>query len=286
MVSISGQTRVYGVFGDPIAHTLSPLMQNATFREYGVEAVYVPFHVRPCDLPEAVAGIRALDVAGVNVTVPHKEKILPLLDQVDGTARLIGAVNTVVNQDGHLIGYNTDASGFIRSVQHELQFAPQHSKVLLLGAGGASRAVAVALAEHRVAQLIIANRTVQRAEHLVGELREHFSAVDFTATGYHDACFRESLADVDLVINATSVGLRGEDISFLPLENIKGGTLIYDMLYSLSETALIKKAKAFDLPAADGLGMLSAQGEDAFYLWTGIRPATGFMRRCLENSRS
>ena len=286
MFSISGSTRVYGIFGDPIAHTLSPLMQNATFQQYGVDAVYIPFHVKPRDLSNAVAGVKALGVAGINVTVPHKEKILPLLDQVDGTARMIGAVNTVVNQDGRLIGYNTDASGFMRSVQQEFQFSPRNKKILILGAGGASRAVAVALAENRVAHLTLANRTVQRAERLVHELGAHFSAVDFAATGYHDARFIDCLGNVDLIVNATSVGLRGEDINFLPLEDIKGGTLIYDMLYSLSETALIKKAKDCGLSAADGLGMLSAQGEDAFYLWTGIRPESGFMRRCLENSRS
>jgi len=280
-MSLSGKSRVYGLLGDPVAHSLSPLMQNHAFHSYGIDAVYTPFHVVPNNLPAAVAGLRALDIAGVSVTIPHKETILALLDQVDPAAQLIGAVNTVVNNNGSLIGHNTDASGFISTIQQELNFQPAGHEVLILGAGGACRAAAVALASADVKTITIANRHQARAEKLVNDLEVHFPAVQFSATNYLSGLFLDSLSAVDLVVNTTSVGLHGEDVSFLPLENIKCSALIFDMIYSPSETPLIKNARSLGLVCADGLGMLAAQGEDAFYLWTGIRLPAGFMRNFL-----
>ena len=129
---LSGKSRVYGLLGDPVAHSLSPLMQNHAFQSHGIDAIYAPFHVAAEKLPAAVAGLRALDVAGVNVTIPHKETILPLLDRVDPSAQLIGAVNTVVNNRGMLTGFNTDATGFISSVKQDLKFSPAGHEVLVL----------------------------------------------------------------------------------------------------------------------------------------------------------
>jgi len=280
-MSLSGKSRIYGLLGDPVAHSLSPLMQNHAFHSYNIDAVYVPFHVVPNDLPAAVAGLRALNVAGVNVTIPHKETILSSLDQVDPAAQLIGAVNTVVNNNGTLIGYNTDASGFISTVQKELKFQSFGSEVIILGAGGACRAAAVALASAGVKTITIANRHQLRAEELVEDLKIHFSAVQFFATNYLEDLFFDSLFSADLIVNSTSVGLYGEDVNFLPLENIKCSALMFDMIYSPTETPLIKSARSFGLLCADGLGMLAAQGEDAFYLWTGVRLPAGFMRQFL-----
>ncbi len=282
MVSLSGGSKVYGILGDPVAHSLSPLMQNRAFLEYGIDATYVPFHVCSNDLPSAVVGIRALNVAGVNVTIPHKEAILPLLDHVDPTAQLIGAVNTVVNRDGVLFGYNTDASGFMRSVSQDLPFDAKNSHVVLLGAGGASRAAAVALASSGVTSITIANRHQGRAEKIISDLIDHFPQVLFSAIDYNHDRYLDSLPLADLIVNATSIGLHGEDLKFLPLERIKGSALIYDMIYSLSETPLIKKSRARKLFCADGLGMLAAQGEDAFTLWTDIALTNGFMLQILS----
>lgn len=280
-MSLSGKSRIYGLLGDPVAHSLSPLMQNHAFLSYNIDAVYVPFHVVSNDLPAAVAGLRALDVAGVNVTIPHKETILSSLDQVDPAAQLIGAVNTVVNNNGTLIGYNTDASGFISTIQKELQFQSFDSEVIILGAGGACRAAAVALASAGVKTITIANRHQTRAEDLVRDLEIHFPAVQIFATNYQGEVFFDSLSSADLIVNTTSVGLHGEEVNFLPLENIKCSALIFDMIYSPSETPLIKSARSLGLLCADGLGMLAAQGEDAFFLWTGIRLPSGFMRQFL-----
>jgi shikimate dehydrogenase len=278
---LSGKSSIYGLLGDPVAHSLSPVMQNHAFHSYNIDAVYVPFHVVPNDLSAAVAGLRALNVAGVNVTIPHKETILSCLDQVDPTAQLIGAVNTVVNSNGILIGYNTDASGFINTIQLELGFYPAEREVLILGAGGAGRAATVALASAGVKTVTIANRHQARAEELVKDLESHFPAVQFFVTNFQQQLFFDSLSSVDLIVNSTSVGLHGEDVNFLPLENIKCSALIFDMIYSPTETLLIKNARSLGLFCADGLGMLAAQGEDAFFLWTGIRLPSGFMRQFL-----
>ena len=283
-MSISGKSRIYGLLGDPVAHSLSPLMHNTAFSQQNIDAVYVPFHVSPQQLAPAIDGLRALNVAGVNVTIPHKETILPFLDEVDPVARLIGAVNTVVNNSGKLIGYNTDTSGFIRAIHQELNFNPKNRTILLLGAGGACRAAAVGLASTGVKSIIIANRQLSRAEILIDHLRPHFSSVHFKASNYNDNSYIEALSTADLIVNTTSVGLKKEKLNFLPLEDIKGGALIYDMIYSLPETPLIRSVRSMGLLGADGLGMLAAQGEDAFFLWTGIKLPTGYMRKILMES--
>ncbi len=278
---LSGTSRVYGLLGDPVAHSLSPLMQNRAFQAHHIDAVYLPFHVFPDDLPVAVNGIRALNIAGVNVTIPHKEAVLPLLDKIDPEAKLIGAVNTIVNRDGVLIGHNTDASGFIRSLRQESKLTLEGCDVLLLGAGGACRAAAVGLALAGVKSIFITNRHLERAEKLIDDLIPHFPAVGFSAVSYDKDRYLQALSHVDLIVNATSIGLHGGKVNFLPLEYIKGSALIYDMIYSLSETTLIKDARSRRLHCTDGLGMLAAQGEDAFFLWTGVRLATGFMHKVL-----
>jgi len=283
---LSGKTKVYGLFGDPIAHSLSPAMQNHAFRHYEIDGAYVPFHVVPENLAAAVQSIRILGIAGVNVTIPHKETILPLLDQIDPATQLIGAVNTVVNRGGVLTGYNTDASGFIRALRDNLSFEPSGRKVVILGAGGACRAVVVALSFAGVDAIVVANRHPERAEKLVQHVKSHFPDIAYTATDYDQPEYRQALTDTDLVVNATSVGLQGEDINFLPLEVVKSGAFIFDMIYSLSKTALIKRARQLNIPSDDGLGMLAAQGEDAFALWTGIQPAPGFMRDFLVRRRT
>ncbi len=285
-MSLTGKSQVYGILGDPVSHSLSPLMQNHVLTELGIDAVYVPFHVLPGCLPQAIDGLRALQVAGVNITIPHKEAVLPLLDEVDASARLIGAVNTIVNRQGALIGYNTDGLGFLRSAEQELGFNAEQSRVLLLGAGGACRAAVVALAEAGARRIVIANRSKNRAEQLVHELGGQFSETEFQALNYQEETFATALKNADLIVNTTSIGLQGESMDFFPLENIKHSALFYDMVYSQTETPLLKSARLQGLRAVDGLGMLAAQGEEAFVLWTGRRPAAGMMRTCLMKYRT
>lgn len=278
---ISGKSQIYGLLGDPVSHSLSPFMHNHAFDQYNIDAVYVPFHVRPSELSNAVAGLRALNVSGINITIPHKETIIPFLDEIDSTAQMIGAVNTVVNENGRLVGYNTDSSGFLRSVCHDLSFQPFGQDVVLLGAGGACRAAVVALAEAGVRSISIANRHLLRAETIVLDLSTFFKNVIFKPLQYSEAGYVAAISTADLIVNTTAVGLHGEELNFLPLENIKCSALIYDMIYSATGTPLLKKAEAAGLACSGGLGMLAAQGEDAFSLWTGVTLPTGYMKNIL-----
>ncbi len=282
---ISGTSQIYGLLGDPVSHSLSPLMHNHAFGQHNIDAVYIPFHVLPSELSNAVAGLRALNVSGVNVTIPHKETILPFLDEINSKAQMIGAVNTVVNENGRLVGYNTDSSGFLRSVCHDLSFQPPGQDVVLLGAGGACRAAAVALAEAGVRSISIANRHLSRAETIVHDLSVFFRNVIIRPLQYSEDDYIAAISSADLIVNTTAVGLHGEELSFLPLENIKCSALIYDMIYSATGTPLLKRAQSAGLTCSGGLGMLAAQGEDAFSLWTGVKLPTGYMKNILAQLR-
>lgn len=278
-MQITGTTKIYGIFGDPVSHSLSPLMQNEALRLAGIDAVYLPFHVRPPQLRSAVQGVRALQICGVNVTIPHKEAILHCLDEIDAQARLIGAVNTVVNRDGHLVGYNTDAPGLLRALAEDLQFVPAGKNILLLGAGGASRAALVALAQAGAAAITVANRDAQRARSLVEEFRSVWPGTSFAHVGLSAESLKPVLGRSDLLLNSTSVGLKGESFAAIHPADLPTHASLYDMVYRQGGTPLLQAARARGLRAADGLGMLAAQGEEAFFLWTGERPPLGVMKR-------
>ncbi len=285
-MNLSGAASVYGIFGDPVSHSLSPMMQNLAIREAGLDAVYVPFHVPPDKLESAVGAIRSLNIGGVNVTIPHKQQVVSLLDHVDQDAALIGAVNTIVNRNGVLTGYNTDGLGFIRSLSDDLNFDPQGKTVLLFGAGGACRAAMVSLLHVGVKQLCIVNRNLQRAELLKNEMQAVFPDSDLVAYGLETTAWDEYLTHADLVVNTTSMGLGGEELSFCPLAKIKASASVYDMVYSTAETPFVRSARARGLAAADGLGMLAGQGEEAFTLWFDLSPTKGLMRDCLQRLRA
>lgn len=279
---ISGNTRIVGIFGDPVAHSLSPLMQNAALQSAGIEAVYVPFHVTPAQLCDAVRAIRALGLVGVNLTIPHKETACRLVDELDPTAELIGAVNTIVNCDGRLCGYNTDGSGLLRAIDGELGVDVRGQRVLVIGAGGAARAAVVALAKAGAAWVGVVNRTPERAERLVASL-----ALKFAGTAFAVLPLAAGLADrlesrADLLVNSSAIGLKGEPFAF-PVEHwVRPGGAVYDMVYGCEPTPLVVSSRAAGLNAADGLGMLAGQGEEAFRHWFGVLPPPGIMRAVLE----
>lgn len=277
-MTIAGTTRVLGIFGDPVAHSLSPLMQNHALEAAGIDAVFVPFHVRPQQLAAAVAGIRALDLLGVNVTVPHKEAVCAYLDEIDPAARLIGAVNTIVNRNGRLCGYNTDGLGFLSSLQQDLGLRPEGLKVLLLGAGGACRAALVALAQGGAASITIANRTPARAEGLALEFGQVFGGTTFAARSLESEALAAALDGVDLLVNTSTAGLHGEAFPDFPWAAVPTRTAFYDMVYGAGLTPWLQQAQDRGHAVAGGLGMLAGQGEEAFFLWTGKRPPFGAMR--------
>lgn len=251
--------RVAGVIGDPVEHSLSPFMHNAAFDALGIDARYELWGTSLDDLPARVASLREPEVLGANVTVPHKQAVMPLLDEVSETARLIGAVNTIVPADGRLLGDNTDAYGFRRSIELAYQgLEPRHAVVL--GAGGASRAVVVALTQMGLGTVVIANRTPERAQALAGELGVESIGWERVAD--------EAFPVADVVVNATSLGWHDEmPIAEDALSRLRDGALVMDLTYR--ETPLLRAASARGLRTLDGLGMLVHQGARSFGLWTG-----------------
>ncbi len=274
----AGTTRIVGIFGDPVAHSLSPVMHNAAFAALGLDRVYVPFCVRPPDLPAAVRGARALGLDGFNVTVPHKERVMALLDTVSAEARALGAVNTVVRRGHRLVGYNTDAGGFLAALA-AARVTVRGRAALLIGAGGAARAVAHALLRAGCRTHAIVNSTHARARrlrHQLGARRERVTVVPWAALG--DSAL---LRTADLLVNGTSLGLNGERIRPLALAATPPRCVEVDIVYGPRVTPLVADAHRAGRRAIDGRGMLLQQGAQAFALWTGRRAPLSVMATAL-----
>lgn len=285
---ISAETKVTGLLGYPVGHSLSPLMQNAAFASMGLDWVYLPFAVSPKNLPAAVSGVRALNLAGVNLTVPHKERVLSLLDDLSPGARAIGAVNTVVNRDGILTGHNTDADGFLRALTQEAGFQPRGRTVLLLGAGGAARAVAVICALAGAGKILVANRTAARAATLVVQVNSLGGAEARGIVWDGAASLERYAGEADLVVQATSQGMypRDGECPAFPFTALKRGVLVTDLVYNPVETAFLKEARRNGARVLGGHEMLLYQGALAFGLWTGIEAPVGVMRAALAEGLS
>ena len=281
-MQLTGKTAVVGIFGDPVAHSLSPRMQNAAIKSSGLDAVYVPFHVTSAQLCDAVAAIRAMSLRGVNLTIPHKEAACHLVDELDQQAALMGAINTIVNENGCLKGYNTDGIGLLNALKQDLGVDVVGKRVLLLGAGGACRAALVALCQAQVAWIGIANRTRERALQLIEEMSPSFSGTAFAEYELGPSLVNACSQPVDLLINTTAVGLKGEAFVVPVVDCVKADGAVFDMVYTREPTALFDEARSMGLEVADGLGMLSGQGEAAFQLWFGRAPEASVMRRTLD----
>lgn len=280
VASLSGASKVFGIIGHPVRHSLSPAMQNAAMQEGGLDGVYVPFDVEPEKLGEAVAGLRALGVRGVNVTIPHKTCIIPYLDGLDESAAAAGAVNTVNNEDGRLIGYNTDGDGLARSLAEECAFIPEQKTIVIIGAGGAARGAVAAMCRAGAKRIIVANRSQDRAASLVAAMGERYPNVALMVREYGEQV-TASLHEADLVVNTTSLGMNNEVIAGLDLGALPLTCVVYDMVYAPPVTPLLQEARRLGLRHANGLGMLAAQGELAFHIWTGNMPPPGLMKRIL-----
>ncbi len=281
-MQLSGKTEVVGIFGDPVEHSLSPRMQNAAIKASGLDAVYVPFHVTATQLCDAVAGIRAMALRGVNLTIPHKEAACHLVDELDKQAALIRAINIIVNENGHLKGYNTDGIGLLSALKQELGVDVAGLRVLLVGAGGACRAALVALCQAQVAWIGIANRTRERSLGLIEEMVANFPGTAFAEYELARSLVTECSEPVDLLVNTSAVGLKGDAFDFHITGCVKSGGAVFDMVYASEPTPLFREARNRGLSVADGLGMLSAQGEAAFQLWFGSAPEGHLMRRVLD----
>jgi shikimate dehydrogenase len=263
---INAQTQLYGVIGNPARHSLSPIIHNGTFKRMRMNAVYVAFEVE--NLAEAMIGIRGLGIRGVSVTIPFKTQVIPYLDQVDSIAGEIKAINTIINEGGKLIGYNTDWRGAIEALEEKVDL--RNKRVILLGAGGAARAITWGLKEKNCRVFII-NRSPDKARNLASEFEFNYSPI---------SCM--NALDAHVIINATSVGMYPNDTeSPLPKEVLKPGMTVMDIVYHPLETKLLREAEERGCQTIDGLEMLARQGAAQFQIWTGRRPEIGKIKEDL-----
>ncbi len=258
-----------GIIGYPIAHSISPIFQQAALDHCSIDATYQAFEVAPEQVGRFVGDLRREGLWGINVTVPHKETVILHLDQVDDWATAAGAVNTIVNREGYLTGHNTDGLGFLRALQDEAGFVPEGSRVLVLGAGGAARGVVLALSRAKAASLIIANRTLERAQ-LLAELAQS-ADTEGCAIPLGGRDLAKAAGEADLIVNCTTIGMsHGPDEagSPLPAASIPSTVLVNDLVYNPLETPLLEAAARAGAACLGGIHMLVYQGAASFEMWT------------------
>jgi shikimate dehydrogenase len=276
-VYVTANTRICGIIGDPVEHSISPQMHNAAFRKLDLDFVYLPFRVKREDLNQAIEGLRALNARGLNVTIPHKVAVIPFLDEVDALAREIGAVNTIVNEEGMLKGYNTDASGFLKALQAG-HIKVENKNILILGAGGACRAIAFVLAD-RGAAITLMNRHPAPAADLAGWLFQKFRRkIDVLELSPEN--MENCLKQADILVNTTSVGMApGSNETLVPEGLLRKALSVIDIIYNPVRTRLLKAAEKQGAIVMSGLEMLVWQGAAAFEIWTGEKAPVDEMRR-------
>jgi shikimate dehydrogenase len=279
MTMITGKTKIYGIFGYPVEHTFSPGMHNAAFKKLGMNSCYVPFAVNPGKLASAVRAIIPLGLRGLNITVPHKEKVIAYLDDLSHEARLIGAVNTIEVVEEKLIGHNTDGRGFIRSLRENARFDATAKAFLLIGSGGAARAVSFSLALAGAQRITIFDVDGKKAKALARDLRAKTS-VDAESLAVNALEGEAGIAAC--LINATPLGLKKQDPLPIRQEYIRKDHLVCDLVYNPAETPLLKAAKKRGAARLPGIGMLLYQGVIAFETWTGVKAPVLAMRSALS----
>ena len=278
--AISGRTRIAAVFGDPVEHSLSPAMHNAAYAALGLDRAYVAFHVMSHALADAIGAIPALGIIGVNLTVPHKEAAVPMVRALSDEAKLLGAVNCIVNRGGELFGDNSDARGLERDLRAR-RVNIRGKTAIVIGAGGAGAAAILACSRLGANEIILANRTRERAEALAERLRASPEMPALAVRGLDALNDRALLSEVAAIINATSMGLTTDRFAKLDYALTPPNCFFYDTVYSAEPTAFLKPAIALGRRYADGAGMLAGQGEIAFELFNGVAPPRGLMMRVL-----
>jgi shikimate dehydrogenase len=267
---ITGKTSLVGIMGDPVEHSLSPPMHNAAFRQLKLDYVYVPFHVKQGNLSPAMEGARNMGIKGLNLTIPHKIEVIKYLDELQGVAELIGAVNTVKFTENHAIGYNTDGFGAVKAIEEKKPI--KGKKIIILGAGGAARAISFQLILNRAGEVLIANRTREKACNLRDELTET-SHASVGCLELDNKLARE-LKDSDVLINTTPVGMypHHNDKPVVTADMMHDNLLVNDIVYNPLETALLREARKAGAQVVHGTKMLVYQGLEAFRIWTGVMP--------------
>jgi shikimate dehydrogenase len=279
-----------GVLGDPVAHSLSPEMQNAALKETKINMQYARWHILPEQLQDALRLIRDREFVGVNLTLPHKLPALDFLDETEADAKQSGAVNTIAVRDEKLIGFNTDGLGFSRAIREEFSVDLRDLRILVLGAGGAARAIARQCAKENCERLVITNRTLSKAQEVAGGLHDFFAGPRvlgpvprLQAIAWEEAAIRFQIANIDLIVNATPLGLNRSDPSPIPARLLAPHLMIYDTIYARgqSPTPFITAATEAGARAANGLSMLLHQGARSFEVWFGRAAPINAMRAAL-----
>jgi shikimate dehydrogenase len=277
-----------GVFGDPVEHSLSPQMQNAALKHCKIDMQYARFHILPDELRDAIDLIRKLEFIGVNLTIPHKISALKLLDVADDNVKCIGAVNVIKIAGGKLRGFNTDGRGFARAIREQFSVDLRDLRVMILGAGGAARAIALQCAKENSERLVIANRSFEKAQKLADELRDFFSGPKvlgpvprLQAVPLEEAAVRFQIGNLDLVVNATPIGLNRADASPIPARLLAPHLMVYDTIYSAERTPLVSAAIEAGARATNGLSMLLHQGALAFEIWFQREAPIEVMRKAI-----
>lgn len=278
-MNIDAKTQVFGIIGYPVRHSLSPVMHNAAFEYLRINAIYLAFEASPKNLKVALEGIKVLGVLGVNVTIPHKEAVIKYLNWVSREAKLINAVNTIVNKGGRLLGYNTDAYGFIKSLKEDLKFLPKGKSIFVVGAGGAARAVVFSLAMAGAKRIILTDKADEKALELACEA-ELTTGCDCIALKIDSRGIKEMVLNSQLLVNATPIGMKEQDPAVINPLFLHKGLCIFDLVYN-RDTKLLKIAKSKGIKSVGGLNMLLYQGAKAFGLWTGKKAPLAIMKKAI-----
>ena len=277
-----------GVFGDPVAHSLSPQMQNAALKQCKIDMQYARFQISPSELREGLNLARELKFVGLNLTIPHKIAALSFLDEIDEHSKRVGAVNMVRIDNEKLCGFNTDGKGFSRAIREEFAVDLRDLRVMVLGAGGAARAIALQCARENCERLVIANRTFEKAKRMADELHDFFvgpkvlgPVARLQAIAWEESAFRFQIGNIDLIINATPLGLNRADPSPIPARLLAPHLMIYDTIYTSEKTPFVSAAIEAGARGANGLSMLLHQGALAFEIWFGREAPVDVMRGAL-----
>lgn len=263
-MQISGKTKLFGLVGTPIKHSFSPLMHNHFFNKKDIDAVYTCFDMNAKSFKNIKTAVKTMGVAGFNVTIPYKEKIIPELDSIDKEAKIIGAVNTVAIKNGKLKGYNTDGIGFIASLREKAKFEPNGKFAVIIGCGGATRALACYLLKEKVSFLGLCDIDVKRAKKLAKELQAHYKKA---CIHVYDSSADICLKDIDLLVNATGMGRKNTDPKIIDHNKLHKDLLVYDLIYSPAEPELLKAANKKGCKTMNGLWMLIYQGLKGQEIW-------------------
>jgi len=271
---INGKTKIIGIIGKNIENSLSPLIHNQIILKHSLNFCYLPFQVAETNLGKAIQGIKALNIRGVNITFPYKVKVIKFLDEVEESARRVGAVNTIVNNKGILTGYNTDVIGFKKSLQGDGKVAIKGEKAVILGAGGAARGVVYALLEEGIEEISIFNRTLERAEKIKQNLSSFFPKSRISVFPLEEEDIKDKIEEAHLLVNTTSLGIAPQsDNTPLPDKKLfHPNLLVYDLIYHPAKTLFLRQAERAGAKIMNGLPMLVYQGIESFYLWTGFKP--------------